>query len=242
MSGTHPTGGASARRVGRVIPKPPPISAPTTPASGGSGITRPTFAVCGILVTLLSGCANFRPRHQEGPAAAIRAGNVTVTFAGVTAFPESELRDALAEPLETLQRNGVTRATGDDAAFFLELYYRRNGYADASASYTLLGGNTLRLEVREGARVVLGNVDFSGNRAAPDATLREYVVGPTRERFPRNKNDLPFVQQDVDKGLELINRYYLAEGYLDAKVSPPTVNFSQGHTRADLAIAIAEGR
>ena len=206
------------------------------------GDKPPYLLAAALTILLLSGCANFRPKHQEGPAAAITAGNVTVTFAGVTAFPEGELRDALAEPLDTLQRAGVTRATGDDAAFFLELYYRRNGYADASASYVILGGNTLRLEVKEGPRVALGNVDFTGNRAAPDATLREYVVGPTRERFPRNAADLPFVQQDVDKGLDLINRYYLAEGYLDAKVSPPDVRFSQGHTRADLAIAIAEGR
>ena len=195
-----------------------------------------------LVFLALSGCANFRPRHQEGPATALTVGNVTVTFQGVTAFPEGDLRDALAEPLDTLQRSGVNRATGDDAAFFLELFYRKNGYADASASFTVLGGNALRLEIKEGPRVVLGDVNFTGNRAAPDATLREYVVGPTRERFPKGKTDLPYFQGDVDKGLDLIGRYYLSEGYLDAKVSPPAVEFTQGHTRADLAIAVAEGR
>lgn len=216
---------------------------------GGARVGRLSPRVGGrsliaVLLTCLSlpGCALFRPRHQEGPASAVKAGDVTVSFSGVTAFPESDLRDALADPLETLQQSGVSTATADDAAFFLELYYRRNGYADASASYAVLGPRTLRLDVKEGARVVLGDVNFTGNRAAPTATLREYIVGPTRERFPKGKTDLPYVQQDVDKGLDLIGRYYLAEGYLDAKVSPPEVSFSNGHTRADLAIAIAEGR
>ncbi|MBV9657810.1 MAG: BamA/TamA family outer membrane protein [Verrucomicrobia bacterium] len=189
----------------------------------------------------------FHPQHREPatPPSAITAGKTTVEFAGVTAFPEADLRTALADPLDTMTREGVSEATADDAAFFLELLYRKDGYAAANVAYDVLGPNRVRLRVNEGPRALLGDIRFVGNAHADSVNLREFVVGTTRERYPRGtpENALPYAEQDVQKGVELINRYYLALGYLDERIgSPPEVRYTNERTRADITVSIVEGR
>ncbi len=194
---------------------------------------------------LLTSCALFRPRHAQGPATLTKAGNVTVQFAGVNAFTEEDVRDALSDPLQTIKTDGLSAATADDSAFFLELYYRKSGYAFVNVSYTVVSNQQLTLKVQEGPLVKLGDLDFTGNRTFPDPTnFQEYIVGQTRERYPRStkREDLPYVEADVQKGVDLVQRFYLAEGYLDAKVSAPVLEFSKDRTRANITTAIAEGQ
>ncbi len=214
-----------------------------------SRLTYQALALRGVallaVAPLFSSCALFRPRHVQGPATAITEGGVNVVFAGVNAFTDADVRDALADPLQTIKAQGLSAATADDAAFFLELYYRKSGYAFVNVSYRADGNRQLTLTVREGPLVRLGDLDFTGNNRYPDPTnFREYLVGQTRGRYPRStkREDLPYVEADTQKGLELVQRFYLAEGYLDAKVSPPIVQFVQNRTRANLTIAISEGQ
>src|SRR5205823_5474169 len=68
-----------------------------------------------------------------------------------------------------------------------------------------------------------------------------YVVGTTRERFPRTKAALPFVQSDVETGADRIGGLYRSEGFMDVKVDPPQVSFNGNKTRADVLIVVHEG-
>ena len=204
---------------------------------------RRLAALAGLACLALSSCSVFRPKPAEGPAAVTKAGDVTVHYVGVKAFSESELRDALADPFDTLQNEGLNRATADDAAFFLELYYRKNGYAFATGTYQIDGPKALRLIIDEGPLVSLGTIRFTGNYSYKDPTnFQQYIIGTTRERFPASRTDLPYVQADVQKGVDLVQRFYIAEGYLDVKVAAPTVEYVNGRTRANITVAITEGR
>lgn len=191
----------------------------------------------------LGSCSLFRPKHAAGPAAVTKAGDVTVRFAGVTAFNEADLSDALADPFDTLQHEGVTNATADDAAFFLELFYRKNGYPFAAGSYKIAGSKELQLIIEEGPLVALGDIRFSGNAHYEDPTnFQQYIVGTTRERFPASRKELPYVEADVKKGAELVQRFYLAEGFLDVKTAAPVVEYVDGSTKANISVAITEGQ
>ena len=195
-----------------------------------------------LLAASLSSCALFRPRHKEGAATTTQAGGVTVDFQGVTGFTESDLRDALFDPLDTIQKEGLRPATADDVAFFLELYYRKNGYSFASINYNILNSQRLVLKVDEGPLVVLGDIRFTGNEHYVDtANFKEYIIGQTRQRFPASRKELPYVDTDVQKGTDLVQRFYLSEGYLNAQVGTPTVEFVNGRTRANLTIPVVEG-
>ena len=208
--------------------------------SAGRCVLR--LAACIVLGASLSSCALFRPKHKEGAATTTQAGNVTVDFQGVTGFTETDLRDALFDPLDTIQKDGLRPATADDVAFFLELYYRKNGYSFVNTNYTIVNSQRLVLKVDEGPLVVLGDIRFTGNEHYRDTkNFQEYIIGQTRQRFPSSRTALPYVDTDVQKGTALVQRFYLSEGYLNAQVGTPTVEFVNGRTRANLTIPVAEG-
>ncbi len=195
-----------------------------------------------MLALALTSCGLFKPKHQEGAATTTKVGDVTVDFQGVTGFTERDLRDALFDPLDTIQHDGLRPSTADDVAFFLELFYRKNGYSFVSTSYTILNPKHVVLKVDEGPLVLLGDIRFTGNDHYHDVTnFQQYIIGQTRERFPSGRKDLPYVDTDVQKGTDLVQRFYLSEGYLNTQVGTPTVEFVDGRTRANITIPIVEG-
>lgn len=165
-----------------------------------------------------------------------------IEFRGQTAFDEKMLRSQLKEQIATIDQFGLTPARGDDAAFFLELFYRKQGFAKVDVRYTIESGNRLRLDINEGPLVTLGLVNFVGNQNEPADVLLEYAVGPTRERYSKFQSKLPFVSSDVEEGAELIHRLYVSKGFLDAKVEPPLYHYADDGLRVDATIPITEGR
>ncbi len=207
-------------------------------------VRRSVLAALGLALLFASAsCQLFRPKHQEGAATTTQAGDVTVQFVGVTAFTEADLRDTLFDALDSIKASGLTPATADDAAFFLELFYRKNGYTFVSTNYNIVNARNLQLTVNEGPLVVLGDIDFTGNEQFKDPqNFREYIIGQTRERFPAKRKDLPYVDADVQKGADLVQRFYLSQGYLEARVGQPSVVYADNRTRANLTVPIIEGR
>jgi outer membrane protein insertion porin family len=209
---------------------------------GRAGLKRLVLAGhWALLAWLLTACSAFHPHHQETGAVTAHAGDVTVQFQGVTAFTQSDLDDALSDALSEIKTEGLNAATADDAAFFLELYYRKNGYAFVESNGVINNPRLLTLKVAEGPLVSMGDITITGNSHFKDpTTFQQYIIGQTRSRFPSSKKVLPYVEADVQKGAELIERFYLAQGYLDVKVSPPVVAYTADRTRASVAVAIEE--
>jgi len=164
-----------------------------------------------------------------------------IEFRGEKAFSDKELRSQLKEQITTIDDYGLTAARGDDAAFFLELFYRKHGYAKVSVRYTI-NGDRLILDVNEGPLVTLGFVNFVGNQHESADILFEYAVGPTRERYSSMQSKLPFVAADVEEGADLVHRLYVSNGYLEAQVEKPIYHYSDDGSRVDATIPITEGR
>jgi outer membrane protein assembly complex protein YaeT len=207
-------------------------------------------ALLGALATLAVVAqepANNPPKLERNPAAALAtptpapAGTTRIRFVGATHFNEKQLRSAIADQITELDQQGVGPATADDAAFFLGIYYRKNGYADAAVDWKVLGPHAIELDITEGPLTMLGGIDFRGVAGLPIATLKDYITSTTRERFPNPKAALPFVQSDVDTGVERIRGLYASEGYLDAVIDPPQITFIPDKTRASVVIAVHEG-
>ena len=165
-----------------------------------------------------------------------------VEFSGQKEFKEKDLRSAVKEQLATIDRYGLTPARADDLAFFVEVFYRKHGYTKASVHYKIESRDRLRLEINEGALMTLGTITFEGNSAEPTDKLFEFVVGPTRQRYSKLQRRLPFVASDVQEGVELVHRLYVAEGFLDAAVDPPRYTFQDEANQVDVTIPIHEGR
>jgi outer membrane protein assembly complex protein YaeT len=165
-----------------------------------------------------------------------------IEFRGQKAFDEKILRSELKEQISTIDQYGLTPARGDDAAFFLELFYRKHGYAKVNVRYAIESGEVLRLDIDEGPIVTLGLVNFVGNQSQPADILFDYAVGPTRERYSSLQSKLPFVAADVEEGAGLVQRRYVSQGFLAAKVDPPIYHYAEDGSRVDATIPITEGR
>src|SRR5438876_11687717 len=161
---------------------------------------------------------------------------------GGQAFKDTELRTALKEEITTIEDFGLSPARGDDLAFFLEVFYRKHGYADVNVHYTIESENRLRLDITEGPRYTVKTIVFDGNVREPSDKLFEYSVGPTRERYSRTEKKLPFVAADMQEGADLVHRFYLSDGFLDAVVDVPRFTFHRESSEVDVVIPVHEGR
>ena len=165
-----------------------------------------------------------------------------IEFRGQQAFDEKALRSALKEEITTIDDFGLSPARADDLAFFLEVFYRKHGYAKVDVHYAIESENRLRLDITEGPRFTLGTVIFDGNAREPNDKLLEYVLGPTRERYSKLEKNLPFVAADIQEGAGLVHRLYVAEGFLDSDVDPPRYTFHDQTSQVDVIIPIHEGQ
>src|SRR5438477_3947846 len=190
-----------------------------------------------------------RPEDQQKARRAVmkkqekRAKQTSIIeFRGEQAFKENELRVALKEEITTIEDFGLSPARADDLAFFLEVFYRKHGYAKVDVHYVIESGARLRLNIDEGPRFLLSQVIFDGNAHEPADKLFEYIVGPTRERYSRMEKTLPFVASDLEEGTHLVQRFYVAEGFLNAVVDPPRDKFLADSSDVEVVVPIHEGR
>src|SRR5437660_3906384 len=86
-----------------------------------------------------------------------------IEFRGEQTFNEKDLRSALKEEITTIEDFGLSPARADDLAFFLEVFYRKHGYAKVNVHYVIEPSDRLRLEITEGPRFMLQTVIFDGN-------------------------------------------------------------------------------
>src|SRR5437762_5408439 len=155
-----------------------------------------------------------RPEDQQKARRAVvkkqekRAKQTSIIeFRGEQAFKENELRVALKEEITTIEDFGLSPARADDLAFFLEVFYRKHGYAKVDVHYVIESGVRLRLNINEGPRFLLSQVIFDGNAHEPADKLFEYIVGPTRERYSRMEKRLPSVASDRQAATHVAQRY-----------------------------------
>jgi len=226
----------------------------TLPRHSLSATTRRRTAAAAALLGALAAMAvlaqepaNTPPPPPPLPAMALATstpiphGNANVRFTGITHFTDKQLRSAIADQISELNQQGVSPATADDSAFFLGIFYRKNGYASVNVNWQVLGSNTVELAVTEGPFTLLDGIQFVGVSGLPVATLRDNITSVTRDRFPKLKTPLPFVQADVDTGVENIRALYASEGFLDAIIDPPIVTFSKDSSRASVTVTVHEG-
>src|SRR4051794_33360979 len=190
-----------------------------------------------------------RPEDQQKARRAVvkeqerRAKRTSIIeFRGQQAFTEKELQVALKEEITTIEDFGLSPARADDLAFFLEVFYRKHGYAKVDVHYVIESGDRLRLDINEGPRFLLSQVIFDGNAHESADKLFEYIVGPTRERYSRMEKRLPFVASDLEEGTHLVQRFYIAEGFLNVVVDPPRDKFLPESNEVDVTVPVHEGQ
>ncbi len=175
----------------------------------------------------------------QEPLSGESAGNVE--FIGNRSFTAEELREPLTESSREIKERGLTKARADDTAYYLAVFYRKNGFAKVEVNYEIRGSFVV-LRIDEGPRAYLRKVTFRGNRAVAESTLFDYMIGATEERLAEKANTFPFVEGDVQSGAERVRGLYESEGFLDAVIDPAKIDLSSDGTHADVAVTIQEGQ
>ncbi len=164
-----------------------------------------------------------------------------VIFSGNEHFPENQLRQALADPLLSIQHEGLTAPLADDTAYYLEVFYRRRGYPNVNVWYKIRG-RELQLNISEGGYYKLGKITFVGNQSSPAPSLNDYMIGTTRARLSQFQKQLPFVQTDLETGSGLLKNYYISQGFPNVQIEPLQYQFDQALDQVDVTVTIKEGQ
>jgi len=169
-------------------------------------------------------------------------GSHAIIFKGNKAISDSELRRTAARELEAFEREGQKISDIDDAAFQMEIAYRKTGHAFARVEYEIKqegGKKEVTFSIFEGPRVIIRKITFSGNHGIKkDSLLPFFEIN--RTGFFR-EGELFFVRSDVELAVDDIRSYYVTKGYLDAAVEKPELKFSEDQNQVDIAITIQEG-
>ncbi len=200
-----------------------------------------------LAAALLLGC--FLGGSLPGPAAADEIPAATlfvpyhVEFAGNRFFGETALREAASQELADFEALGQRKAEADDAAFQMELLYRKSGFPFAIVEYNISpDGPAPRLDfmINEGPRTRVNPVLFSGNKAMSSELLRSYFSASGGLRLDLG-GELFYVEANVRQALEEIKTHYHAEGYRDLEIVAHPAEFNEKRNRVTLAFTLNEG-
>ena len=163
-------------------------------------------------------------------------------FQGNKALSEAALRKAAVDELASFEKQGQQRWDIDDAAFQMELAYRKDGYAFATVDYEMQQ-NAKELEVtfmiNEGPRVIVRKIEITGNKKIGRKTLLSFFEEGKSGLFGQGK--LVFIKSNIESAVSQIRDYYFSQGYRDAVVGDPQVLFSDDRRRATVTVSIEEG-
>ena len=164
---------------------------------------------------------------------------VPVRTEGVTESEKEHIEGVIEDQLALSADTAANPALADDIAFFVRHHYLESGYLSAKTEWRIEGG-TIVITVDDGGLLEMGEIVFQNNPGLDEEELRRYLLRPTRERVGRGLESLPYVENEISAGLDLVLRYLLSQGYQDAQVSDPVMSQSDDG-KANLNITLTPG-
>ena len=213
-------------------------SAPEMPYLGGG--RRSAFA--GLFAVILTMVCSILPATAETEVKNTDSKSYNIVFRGNAAISDGALGREAARELEAFEKEGHRPADIDDAAFQMQTAYRNDGYAFATVDYQIekkQGLTAVTFLISEGPRVTVRDIVLSGNQAFDDSSLKEYFAEDRSGLL--SKGELVFIRSDVELAVDKIRQRYLTQGYLDAVVEAPALQFTADRSQVDITITIVEG-
>jgi outer membrane protein assembly complex protein YaeT len=178
----------------------------------------------------------------EAEPEAAKAKPYKMVFRGNQALTETALRKAAVDELTAFEKQGQRRSDVDDAAFQMELAYRKNGYAFAAVDYQIeqiAGELVVTFTVNEGPRVIVQKIEITGNDAFDMQTLLPFFEEGKSGFFGQGK--LLFIKSNIESALSQIRDFYISQGYRDAVVGDAQYSFTDDRSEATVTVSIEEG-
>jgi outer membrane protein assembly complex protein YaeT len=178
----------------------------------------------------------------ETKPAAAKAKPYKIVFLGNQALTEMSLRKAAVDELTAFEKQGQRRSDVDDAAFQMELAYRKAGHAFATVDYQIeqiAKELVVTFTINEGPRIIVQKIDVAGNAAIAMQTLLPFFEEGKSGLF--GQGELLFIKSHIESALSQIRDFYISQGYRDVVVGDAHYSFSDDRTDATVTVAIEEG-
>jgi len=130
----------------------------------------------------------------------------------------------------------------------IRAYYERTGFNQAIVSYEIerdraTGYGTVVFTIREGQKVKIRRINFTGNENVSTRTLRRIMDTKKWGIFSWALNTGRFQDDQFEDDVELLLAYYREQGYLDVEILRDEVRFDYPKaSRLVITIPINEGR
>ncbi len=170
-----------------------------------------------------------------------KSASFNVLCQGNEALSTATLRREAAAELNAFDELGKRTADIDDAAYQMQLAYRKAGYAFAEVDYQIEKNETTKVTfiISEGPRVIIRTITFSGNFAFTHDVLEDFFAKGRSGLL--GKGTQPFVRSDFNAAIDRIRQHYITQGYLDVAVEAQKFEFAEDRSLVDCHIAIQEG-
>jgi outer membrane protein insertion porin family len=99
----------------------------------------------------------------------------------------------------------------------------------------------LEFTIKEGRKVLIQNIDITGNEAMPDQKVTRFMQTKKAGLVPWLTSSGTFDEYTLDDDSQVIRSVYLEEGYVDVKVSKPRTFLSLDKKYIQISIDLTEG-
>jgi outer membrane protein insertion porin family len=178
-------------------------------------------------------CINVRYAVRSGPSHSVRITGDVRPRPLRKAIKEAWMEPVVLEDLVSEARRaalGYLKAEGLYAA-----------QVDAELDAPAPDRRVVKLKVDPGEKVEVRSISFAGNGEMPEDRIRRQILtgtgGGLSGLFGRELLKEPVLLDDI----AAIRSLYVANGYLSARVAPPSVSLSADGKKADVTILIQEG-
>ena len=181
------------------------------------------------------------PCFAQGQGSNASPRPAEVSFRGLDQLTIDQARAIISHQLSYIAERGISPARADDAAYFLGIGMRRMGFEGAEVDWEI-DGDSVILVVQESKLRSLGKIQMEGNAAIAADVLEALLTESTRSQMKGvlKRAKLPFVQQDIDNGIEQIRNLYANLGYYDAELVAETEKQEESGL-VDIRVSVQEG-
>ena len=152
--------------------------------------------------------------------ATLAVAETEVHITGLHKKSERQVLDLLGDRLAHVRSDPASPSRADDAAFVLREILQKDGFAQVSVDWKILGRNNIELRVNEGQRLSLGDVTVNGAEDPEEAArLAKIYSNPAVKARPIGAGSPPFREEDVGVGLSYVKQELNAQGYWAAEVT-----------------------
>lgn len=163
-----------------------------------------------------------------------------VLITGAEAIKEEEIREAAGIGANTI----LNPTKVNEAVEKIRTLYKSKGYYNADVQSSMdsddRGAASVRFNIKEGEKVVIREIAFTGNKSFSDSELRDAIQTSTRSWWISWLTGSGILRMDVlNQDMERVAAFYQNHGYLDARVGKPEV--SQSDDGLSITFPVMEG-